>query len=337
MSYRIQLIIFSLFSFINLINASSPHGKDFKIDCSTCHQTENWTKIKENGFNHNKTNFPLTGQHKSLNCKKCHSTLVFTDTKAECNACHNDMHEGSVGKDCERCHTTSTWVVNNIREIHQNQGFPLLGAHATSDCNRCHISSTKLRFEKISSDCYACHKTEYYATSTPNHKEAGFDTDCSRCHNMNSYDWSGKGYNHNFFPLSGGHKIDCINCHKDGYKGLSSECVSCHLADYTATKNPAHATANFSKDCKLCHTINSWKPASFDHDSQYFPIYSGTHRGEWSNCNECHKNTNNYADFSCIDCHEHSKSKMDSEHRGERDYVYNSKNCLSCHPRGKAD
>jgi len=322
---------------VGMTNAASPHGKELKIDCATCHQTENWTKIKEKGFNHNQTKFPLTGQHVAVSCKNCHSSLVFSDAKTECNSCHNDVHEGTVGKDCEQCHTTNTWIVSNIRQIHQNQGFTLLGAHATADCNRCHLSTQKLRFEKINSDCFSCHKSKYYATANPNHIQAGFDTGCNRCHNVQSPDWAGKGYNHNFFPLYGGHDIDCKSCHKTGYKGLSNECVSCHLTDYNNAKNPAHASANFSKDCKSCHSIKAWKPATFNHDKQYFPIYSGSHKGEWNNCNECHTNANNYADFTCTNCHEHSKSRMDSKHDDVRNYVYNSKNCYSCHPTGKAD
>jgi len=338
MNFKIIYILIAFVVFFNHARAESPHGKNFAIDCATCHQTENWTSIKANGFNHNKTNFPLTGQHKALGCKKCHSSLVFSEAKADCNACHADLHQGTVGKDCARCHTTNSWIVTNVRQLHQNQGFPLLGAHATTDCNQCHASASKLRFDKINTDCYSCHKAKYDATTSPNHVAAGFDTDCIRCHKMSSFEWSGKGYNHSFFPLNGGHNIACAQCHTNGgYKGLSSDCVSCHLADYNATKNPSHKTSNFSTDCKACHSINAWTPASFNHDSQYFPIYSGTHKGEWSKCTDCHTNTSNYAVFSCLNCHAHSKSKMDSEHRGQGGYVYNSTNCLSCHPRGKAD
>jgi hypothetical protein len=38
--------------------------------------------------------------------------------------------------------------------------------------------------------------------------------------------------------------------------------------------------------------------------------------------------------FSCTNCHEHNKTEMDSEHREVGGYVYNSVNCLSCHPKG---
>ncbi|MEA4937137.1 hypothetical protein SDC9_86477 [bioreactor metagenome] len=320
-----------------LAKAASPHGKEFKIDCATCHQTNNWENIKQNGYNHNKTNFPLTGQHKIISCKKCHTTLRFSEAKSECSTCHADIHEGTVGKDCERCHTTNSWIVNNIRQIHQQEGFPLLGPHNTADCNRCHLSSTKLRFDNIRSDCYACHSSEYESTTNPNHKSVGFDTDCERCHNLTGQNWLGSGYNHNFFPLKGGHEIECNRCHTQGYKGLSSECVSCHLTDYNTATNPSHVTANFSKECNTCHSINSWKPATFNHDSQFFPIYSGKHRGEWESCTDCHTNTNNYSSFTCTNCHEHNKTSMDNKHRGRSGYVYNSVNCYSCHPRGKAD
>ena len=67
----------------------------------------------------------------------------------------------------------------------------------------------------------------------------------------------------------------------------------------------------------------------------YFPIYSGSHRGEWEGCIECHTQQENYTVFSCIDCHEHNKSDMDKEHREENGYSYNSMACFICHPDGQ--
>ena len=31
--------------------------------------------------------------------------------------------------------------------------------------------------------------------------------------------------------------------------------------------------------CDTCHSTTAWRPASFDHDGRYFPIYSGKHLG----------------------------------------------------------
>ena len=75
--------------------------------------------------------------------------------------------------------------------------------------------------------------------------------------------------------------------------------------------------------------------SSFDHDDEYFPIYSGSHEGEWSDCIDCHINPNNYAIFTCITCH--IKLETDEDHEMVGGYVYESIDCLACHPTGDAD
>ena len=244
--------------------------------------------------------------------------------------------------DCAKCHTPNSWLVSpsKITAIHQQSGFPLIGSHAAADCNRCHVSGSKLRYNVQNTDCYACHRSNFEATTNPNHRSAGFGTDCYRCHNMVGKEWNGvnSGFEHGFFPLNGGHKLQCAQCHASGtYTGLSKACVSCHLDDYNQTTQPAHASSGFSKECQTCHGITTWNASNFDHDSRYFPIHSGTHRGKWDACTDCHTNASNYSAFSCLNCHEHNKTSMDAEHRGRSGYSYNSSNCLSCHPRGKAD
>ena len=42
------------------------------------------------------------------------------------------------------------------------------------------------------------------ATTNPNHVQAGFSEDCSICHPVNSFQWTGAGFNHNFFPAGAG-------------------------------------------------------------------------------------------------------------------------------------
>lgn len=334
------IIILACFIVTAVFAEKSPHGETLKINCAVCHTTDNWNKIRTGEFNHNKTNFPLVGQHQTVNCRKCHTSLEFSKAKTDCNACHTDIHQGTVGQDCARCHTPNSWIVNNVKQIHQQQGFLLIGAHASADCARCHTSSSQLRFDNIRTDCFSCHKNKYDETTGGriDHKALGFDIDCGRCHNMTGLDWSsnGRGFEHGFFPLTGGHNIACDVCHfENDYKTkLSSDCYSCHSGTYDATNNPPHASAGFSTDCKTCHSINAWTPATFDHE-KYFPIKSGKHQG--INCIECHTNSANYAIFACTNCHEHSKSRMDSKHDEVGGYVYNSTNCYSCHPKGKAD
>ena len=320
---KILLIIISVFT-VTSIFAKSPHGEEFKIDCVNCHITSNWEQMNPRKFNHNKTKFPLVGQHNTVDCRKCHPTLEFAKAKMQCVDCHKDMHEGTVSRDCERCHLPKSWIVSNVKQIHQQVGFALEGSHATADCGLCHKSASLLRFENIGTDCYSCHKDKYVGTfGSPNdHKKLGFGTDCFRCHNMTGHDWTsiGNGFEHGLFPLTGGHKIDCIKCHTTGEYGtkLSTSCVSCHLAKYNATTNPNHVTAKFPTTCETCHTTTNWTTSTFDHSS-YFPIKSGSHN---VSCTTCHTNASNYAIFTCLTA---------SCHRNAHNQNQGSQGCYSCH------
>ena len=308
MKSKFLLLILSFFSVTGIFAASpkSPHGENFKKDCAICHTADNWNKIKRDGFNHNKTNFPLVGQHKAVNCRKCHTSLVFSKAPTGCSACHTDLHEGTVGKDCARCHTSNSWIVTNIRQIHQQQGFPLVGEHASADCNRCHTSASLLRFNNIRSDCYSCHQYQYEITAKPNHKMAGFGIDCERCHNMVGRSWNsiGNGFDHSIFPLTGGHNIPCQLCHTDNnyQKKVSSDCLSCHSEGVAITLIPAHATKMTKYTCSDCHNNISWNNVRFQIHDSWFGIYSGRHRGVWTKCTDCHNNDATYKS-NCRKCH----------------------------------
>lgn len=293
---------------------NSPHGAKFKIDCAACHIPENWRTIKISTFDHSKTKFPLTGQHKTLNCKKCHTSLDFSKVKKDCNACHTDIHQGTVGQDCQRCHTPTSWIVTNVKKIHQQNGFALVGAHASANCNQCHKSASMRRFDNLRSDCYACHSAKYYATTKPNHQATRFDTDCARCHNMVGKNWTAnsKGFDHAFFPLKGGHAVssksfsneDCSKCHYENNfrQKLSPRCSSCHSPGKANKSTPAHKTKFAAYDCNACHNLQGWEAGVKYSQHSEFEIYSGEHKGKWTKCTDCH---NNDATFkaNCRKCH----------------------------------
>jgi len=332
------LVLLSFTAFIN----SSPHGKGFKVSCDDCHTSESW-KVNPDSirFNHDTTAMPLLGQHRQTECRQCHVSLVFTDAETECIACHTDMHQQTVGPDCSRCHTSDSWLVQNITQIHQQSRFPLIGPHANADCAACHPSESLLKFEPLGVECYDCHQADYAATTSPNHIEGGYSTNCSECHFIASYTWTGAGINHDFFPLRGGHEIaDCNTCHTSGvYSAIPNTCISCHQQDYISTLNPSHGNLGFSTNCNECHTIDpGWRPAEFrSHDGEFFPIYSGKHNGEWNTCSDCHTNASNYGEFSCISCHEHNQGDTDDEHKDVSGYAYNSIACYACHPTGSGE
>ncbi|MDP2722587.1 MAG: hypothetical protein Q8O72_07515, partial [Bacteroidales bacterium] len=223
---------------VNLL-AQSPHGAELKISCDDCHKTKGWTvDLKTIDFHHDSTGFALVGQHQSVDCKSCHTTMVFSAASAECVSCHTDMHNQTVSMDCNQCHTPQSWLVPNITEIHQMSRFPLLGAHATADCNSCHPSASTLDFQPQGIECIDCHQADYQATTDPNHVDGNFSTNCVECHFMNVFSWTGAGIDHSFFPLTQGHALnDCYQCHKQGepYNSISPECISCHQSDFLAT------------------------------------------------------------------------------------------------------
>jgi len=324
MNYRFILSIIFILGVATTFATNSPHGAKMKIDCTVCHNTDNWNKLKQEGFDHKKTGFPLVGQHKTVSCRKCHTSLVFSETKKECASCHKDIHQGTVGRDCARCHNSNSWIVTKVKQLHQQTGFPLVGEHASADCNRCHTTATMMRFDNIRSDCYACHQYDYESTRKPNHRIAGFSKDCQTCHNMVGRSWNsiGKGFDHNsyFPPLTGAHKAtECSSCHWDNFSqaekedlGTKNDCKDCHgLRNKDIIAFPAHTTKYASYSCGDCHNTTSWSSGVkfTQHDSNGGRIYSGKHKGEWSQCTDCHNNDATYA-ANCSKCHKFSTGTL---------------------------
>ncbi|MCB0668181.1 MAG: hypothetical protein KDC80_20285, partial [Saprospiraceae bacterium] len=179
-------------------------------------------------------------------------------------------------------------------------------------------------------------------TTNPNHTALGISNDCATCHTTEP-GWSPASFDvHNdYYVIQGAHTAianDCAACHNGDYTNTPNTCAGCHIDEYNNTSDPNHQTAGFPTQCTDCHSQNAWEPSTFNHDGQYFPIYSGRHRNEWDQCSDCHNNAGNFAVFTCIECHEHSnKSKVDNDHKGENGYQYTPTSCFECHPNGRAD
>ena len=79
-----------------------------QLDCSACHTTQDWALSDSagatGGFDHAKTGFPLTGDHKVTPCTGCHKAGV--QVKRDCFSCHADQHQGRLGLQCDSCHNT---------------------------------------------------------------------------------------------------------------------------------------------------------------------------------------------------------------------------------------
>ncbi len=303
MRYLSLTVIFVLFV-LYVKGQSSPHGDGFKIDCSQCHTSTGW-KVKSTDiqFNHDNTDFKLSGQHKGIDCKSCHQVLTFKDGRRNCQDCHTDIHNQSLGKDCSKCHTPKSWIIENITAMHQQTRFPLLGAHKTVSCTSCHKSSSNYIFEPLGVECVNCHQINFQNATNPNHVTGKYSTDCLQCHNVNSLSWHTGLVNHDFFPLTGGHAVGCNLCHTNGQYGkISTECNSCHNKQFTTSQLPKHSEAGIPTKCETCHTIVNWKPSTFNHLSTGYEL-KGTHKSVVQ-CSDCHKGNLTAALQTCIGCHQ---------------------------------
>jgi len=311
--------------------------ESFSQNCETCHSVVSW---KPASFDHNKTKFPLTGSHASTDCAACHTNGVYTGLSTDCAACHQKDYDGTTNPKhtlpafsalCQTCHTTTAWKPASFD--HNKTKFPLTGSHASTDCAACHTNGV---YTGLSTDCAACHQKDYDGTTNPKHTLPAFSVLCQTCHTTTA--WKPASFDHNktAFPLTGGHiTVDCADCHKNGqYTGIPTDCYSCHTTDFNKAAN--HLTQGYPVACLSCHTTVAWKPSTYNNHNGWFPIYSGKHKPSvWSSkCVTCHTVSTNFKVFVCTNCHEHTKTKMDSEHRNVSGYVWNSANCYSCHPDG---
>ncbi|MGD8895053.1 MAG: cytochrome c3 family protein [Acidobacteriota bacterium] len=313
----------------------------FSRRCEDCHRVtaSTWRGAR---FSHPES-FALVGGHARLACARCHTGRSYTGLSRVCVSCHQQDYAATTSPGhaaagfpttCEGCHTVQAWRPATFD--HNLNRFPLTGAHTQVDCSRCHAGG---RYAGTPTDCFACHQTDYDGTSNPNHRASGLPTQCETCHDTGA--WRPANFNHNQtrFALTGAHRrVDCLRCHEGGrYAGTPTSCFACHQSEYAGTSNPNHRASGFPTQCEACHTTAAWRPASFDHDGRYFPIYSGEHRGKWSDCSDCHVSAGNYRAFECTRCHAHSRARMDEEHEDESGYTYRSSACYRCHRSGKAD
>lgn len=325
---------------------SDPHEGRLVDSCASCHDTRTFYDV-DGELAHARTTLPLSGAHLQLPCETCHveDRVLFTGLEPECVACHHDAylsaevvdHEGSgFSEDCTQCHSDLGWSDSPYFDHATASGWPLVEAHAWVRCSGCHQvpGMSPLYSAGSPDDCYACHLDEY-----EEEHGGGFSTTCVDCHNQRS--WEDATFDHTAegaFPLLGAHaRIDCRACHSvPGYALLfpaptgEDDCVACHQSDY----DREHGGDGYPTTCALCHTVDNWE-ASLRHDSQFFPIFSGRHAGEWSSCAECHVDPADFRVFSCIDCHAHTQGTTDADHSEVRDYVYASAGCFSCHPTGR--
>lgn len=158
------------------------HIKVFGINCVTCHKDENCLSC------HNKTN-AITGRM-SPNDRRFKANKSIEEHHKPCNTCHKNAK-------CEKCHTENPQQPFNHEVA---SGWPLNKYHSQLNCTNCH--QKKGRFEKLSNQCFSCHKN--FVLGKFNHKVTGL-------------------------ALSANHiELDCNNCHTDKNFKEKPKCSDCH-------------------------------------------------------------------------------------------------------------
>jgi hypothetical protein len=285
------------------------HSGQLKQSCGECHGQVSWTGAR---FDHDKTDFKLTGAHTTLTCDACHVGGRYEHTPGTCVGCHatDDEHRGARGSDCGKCHVTKEWKAAKFDHLKET-GYELLGVHARIDCLSCHRSGNYK--DKIPKDCNGCHRAD-------DAHAARFGANCGDCHDNTR--WRPVEYDHaarDHFPLVGAHaKLDCHACHTapTATQKLAKDCIGCHRSE------DPHG-GKLKGGCDRCHGQNSWSAdIAFDHDLTDFPLV-GLHRVV--SCAQCHTSMAfEQAPLQCLGCHAH-----DDVHKGGL-----GKKCEDCHSAG---
>ncbi len=236
------------------------HRGAFGPKCTNCHSTAGWKQIIQSaedfGF-HDKTRFPLRGQHTVVACRTCHGPFrgqkaVFRGLPhSQCADCHQDAHVGQLAPGeagvvaCDRCHSVNGFVPVLFDDVaHQKTKFPLDGSHRAIACNACHTSDDKLA-RRVSRSVRAQlerQKRPIVVSSAllalPALKRVGGDTGDVRCE----------------------------GCHDDPHAGQFSGTIA-------------------KQGCNGCHQTSAFQDERFNHASSRFPL-EGKHQK--ARCGQCH-------------------------------------------------
>lgn len=316
------------------------HQGSLDNDCAQCHGFEAFKPA--NFFDHAKTDFPLRGKHKEIDCIECHPIIQkaakdFQEFAgidfANCTSCHDDAHRGEFGQNCSECHTEESWHffkgMGNFD--HNKTHFPLSGKHRTTDCLDCHKNGTNNRspFKEFVNwktfECAQCHEDVH---------EAKLGEDCKTCHSTRSFTALNKDHNFDHsntdYVLEGKHlEVDCKECHRGKTKIEPLEfghCKHCHEDYHQGQFNDEKGV---TQDCAKCHTVQDFAESNFtidDHNQTSF-VLDGAHMA--TPCFGCHLTEEKWTfrdiGTKCNDCH-------DDIHEGILDVrFYPDKACQNCH------
>lgn len=157
--------------------------------CATCHNTTQWAGAV---FDHNRTQFPLTGAHVGASCMSCHADGVYDGKPTACISCHQSDYSSASpthtatnfpSAQCATCHTTLSWSGATLN--HDGPWFPIYsGRHAGtwSSCTNCHTNTANYTVFT----CFSCHPHSDQAETNSHHNGVSnyqyLSSACYSCH-----------------------------------------------------------------------------------------------------------------------------------------------------------
>jgi len=242
------------------------------VPCDRCHNENGFYPTRFPLEQHDKTDYPLRGSHRSVACNGCHvpdrkrfsasvppelrnpttplpgnRLLNFTRIRMpeldlkKCSGCHTDPHGGQFDsqpkKLCRDCHTVERFAPVKLNHDRDTQ-FPLRGKHIKTECIACHKAArppTTVSYRGLSKRCADCHQDP--------HQGQFENTECKQCHDET--DFKKTSFSHDdskrqVFRLTGKH--------------IKTACEKCHPLTEPRDRQATHWYRGVPVRCDGCHT-----------------------------------------------------------------------------------
>lgn len=289
---------------------ANPHRSEFRDQkCESCHaEASTWVV---NGFDHDRTGYPLEGEHAPLGCDDCHAPNRTSPLASRtCDDCHTDLHHGQFASAaCESCHTVQVPAFALRDWDHDTTDFPLVGQHRDQTCEDCHGDRDAAVYVDLPhGDCDDCHGDAHQGRFQP--------TDCAKCHISDGFAIQVFDHGSTDFPHTGKHVgLACNQCHRDfQWNGIPhGSCDDCHY-----TRNPHQQPT--SDACDDCHVTDGFDLVRFDHLVRTGFDLAPAH--DDIRCVSCHPQV---ADFSGLD------PRCETCHVDDRPWGHYPGTCDDCH------
>jgi hypothetical protein len=305
-------------------------------------------------------------------CRACHTAPWESATMTDrCMVCHTEiagqmenvstlhgaLFADNPGLACRHCHPehrgsdAALTLMDNVAFPHEVVGFSL-NAHQLTvarqpfNCNDCHHGDlTAFTLDS----CDSCHRQMDLGFMTAH--TLSFGSACLDCHD--GVDRFDEQFNHDVFSfqLAGKHAgLACVQCHINArslidFPSTPQDCSSCHF-------NDEPHEGRFGSNCSLCHSVEGWTPAGFDHNLAAFKL-EGRHaevpceschinqqfRGTPMDCFSCHQQNdahNGQFGTDCAACHRPT-GWTPAEFNGQHIFPIHhggGATCATCHPAG---